>query len=135
MSYVHERAQAALDKLTRDASDTEIATCIAEYMLAGQRPPHSLTINHNGKVSPCPVRIDKAGAKKCFVTHYNTVEARTWMIDALLRGYEISTGTMRGHETQSVAQQRGAIDYRIRMQEWREKRAAGGSEIDDEIPF
>lgn len=132
MDYTHEKVEASIAALTSAASDQEIAALLADYFTRGRPGPFTLTINHNGKVSPCPLRIDRVMTKGCVVTLRDRA-AHTWIIDALTRGYEVSCMTMRGHETRSIAIERSSIEHRLRMAAYRAKRQAG--ELDDDIPF
>lgn len=132
--YAHEQTEAALANLTSDATDAFIANLIADYFTRARTPPFVLTINHNGRVAPCPLKIDKVMTKACMVTHVESTRAHAWIVEALMRGYEVTTGTRRGQETQSIAAQRRAIEHRVHMAEWREKRKTNPA-IDDDIPF
>lgn len=133
--YPHERAAAAVAALTSDATNQQIAETLATYLLVAKTPPITLSINHNAKAAPCPLLIDRPGAKSSSVTLRNVAQARAWVIDALLRGYEVTCGTRRGQESRSIASEQRAIAYRKEMDAWRAKRAAAGPDIDDEIPF
>lgn len=132
MTYAHEQTEAALKNLTSDVTDAFIANLLADYFTRSRAAPITVTINHNGKVAPCPLKIDKVLAKVCMVTLTDSTRAHAWIVEALVRGYEVTTSTMRGHETQSVAHQRRDIAYRAQMAEWRAKHKAG---VDDDIPF
>lgn len=132
MSYSHEQTEAALKNLTSDVSDAFIANLLADYFTRARMAPFTATINHNGKVSPCPLKIDRVLTKVCAVTLTDSTRAHAWIVEALLRGYEVSMSTWRGHETQSIASQRREIAYRAQMAEWRERRKAGEA---DDIPF
>lgn len=134
--YVHEQAEAALNALTSAAGDTLIAERITEYLLAGKVAPFKLALNHNGKVAPCPVRVDKPGAKWSSVTHMSRINAKLWLLDALARGYEIQAMTARGAlEYKSVAGERRAIARRAASIERAVKIASGEIKDDDDIPF
>lgn len=131
-TFVHEKAQEKLDALTVESGDMEIAEALAGWLVCGKQSPVQLSINHNAKAAPCPVRIDRAGAKKCTVTIKDIEHARMWALDALTRGYEISCQTMAGHETRSIHAERSRIRHALKMAEYRAKR---GDDLDDEIPF
>lgn len=136
MKYRHEIAAEAVDALTSEATDTQIAAALAEYFIANYRAPDStmqLDINHNGKVSPCPLRVDRAMLKKCTVKLLSA-EAEPWIIEALMRGYEVTTATTRGIETRSIARVRSRIRSDADMAAYRERRKTHPDE-DDEIPF
>lgn len=140
MEYAHEKAEATIKALTKDASDAEIVVALATYLMVGKHAPFVFKINHNATAAPCPIVIHKVhGAKHCSVALRSPDEARAWAIDALLRGYEISSGTQRGLEVRSLASERNSIRHRESMNEYRAKRAAakaaGQPDPDDEIPF
>src|SRR4051812_5122236 len=63
MDYAHEKAEAVVKALTTESSDTEIVTALANYLLVGKATPITMSINHNAKAAPCPLRIDRPGAK------------------------------------------------------------------------
>ena len=131
--YTHEQTEAALKNLARDATDAYIANLLADYFTRGRAPPFTISINHNGRVAPCPLKIDKVMTKACMVTHTDTNRAHVWIVEALMRGYEVTASTRRGQETRSIAQERRSIVHREQMAEWREKHKRG--EVDDDIPF
>lgn len=134
--FAHERTIKAVDALARDATDQQIAGALADYFLVGKLAPVTASINHNAKASPCPVLITRPGAKSSGVTHHNLAVARTWIVEALIRGYEVSCTTMHGHETRSIAKVRSSIDHAERMAAYRAKRALEPkADYDDEIPF
>lgn len=137
VEFAHEKAKAALDALEACQSDSSIAYTIAAYLLVGKNAA-TLSINHNPKSAPCPLRVDRAGAKSCSVTLRTAQEANVWCIDALMRGYEVSGTTQRGVETRSIAGERRRIQGRAAMDAYRAKRASDqalGIDEDDEIPF
>lgn len=136
MQYRHEIAEAAVEALTAADTDPTIAMALADYLLAGVCYPIKLSLNHNAKAAPCPVRIDRPGLKQSSVTLTAADTARMWIIDALSRGYEVTTTTQRGQETKSIAAIRKTIAWKQEMAEWRAKRGAGGAyDDDDQIPF
>lgn len=134
MEYAHEKAEAVVKALTTESSDTEIVEALASYLLVGKVPPITMSINHNAKAAPCPLRIDRPGAKSSSVTITSTAAARSWVIEALLRGYEVQVGTRRGQEIRSLANEKRSIAYRKEMAEYHARRAADPS-LDDDIPF
>lgn len=136
MKYRHEIAAEAVEALTSEATDVQIAAAIAEYFIAHHRTFDSrvqLDINHNGKVSPCPLRIDRVMAKKCTVT-LASGDAEAWINEALLRGYEVTTATTIGTETRSIAKVRSHIRHTADMESYYTRRREH-PELDDEIPF
>lgn len=140
MEYAHEKAETAIAALTVESTDADIAQTLATYLMVGKHAPFVFKINHNGAAAPCPVKIDKVhGAKHCSVALRNQLDALSWCIDALLRGYEISCGAQRGQEVRSIAMERNHIRHRVDMAAYRARRAAsiaaGQPDIDDEIPF
>jgi hypothetical protein len=134
VKYRHEIEEAAVKALTIESTDQEIAAALAGYLLAGTRYPLKLSLNHNAKVAPCPVRIDRPGVKQSSVTIIKPTAARMWIIDALMRGYEVTATTQLGPETKSIADVKRSIESKQRMDSWR-ARVAAGEEDEDEIPF
>ena len=140
MDYAHEKAANALKELTSTSTDHDIAHKLAMYLLVGKHAPFVFTINHNAKAAPCPVKIDKPmGAKRCMVAIRSPQEALNWCTDALMRGYEVSCGTQRGQETQSITAQRRDIEWRAKMIAYKAERTrlkeAGLPDPEDTIPF
>lgn len=131
--YTHERIDKALDALEANATDREIADLLGDYFTHGRPGPFDLSINHLAKLAPCPLRIDRAGAKACFVKLPKAIEAKIWIVNALIRAYEVTGTTWRGVETRSIAGVRRSIASRAASVAWRARVKAG--EIDDEVPF
>jgi hypothetical protein len=127
IKYRHELTKDALAALTAQASDTDIAQAIADYLLAARPAPFLLNLNHNAKAAPCPLRIDRPGIKASSYTCGALREAHTWIMDALLRGYEVSEGKgMNERGPCSIASEKRSIEYRGRRPMLSD---------DDEIPF
>lgn len=139
MKYRHEIAEEAVAALAAANTDLEIATALAGVFAAHARGPTiNVSINHNAKAALCPLRIDAPGVKRSSVTLRVRDEAIPWMIEAFQRGYEVTSSTMRGIETASVAAVRREIDAQARMAAYRAERAAkveSGEDPDDDIPF
>lgn len=137
MQYRHEIAEAAVEALTAESTDQQIAVALADYLLAGRSSigPFTLAINHNAKATLCPMRIDRPGIKSSSATLPTAERAHAWIIEALTRAYEVSTMTNKGHETRSIARVRSRIRHEQQMAEYRAKRKANPGAPDDDIPF
>lgn len=131
--YAHEKIDKALDELTDKATDRDIANLLGDYFTHGRPGPFDLSINHLAKLAPCPMRIDRAGAKACFVKIIKATEAKNWIVNALIRSYEVTGVTRLGVETRSIAGIRRSIASRAATVAWRARVKAG--EADDDIPF
>lgn len=141
MKYRHELAWEAVEKLTHESTDHDIADALAMYMLGSRGiAPWTITINHDPKKDRCPVEIDKAMARACTITRSDQRFLREWMIDAFKRGYELTTGTQRGQETQSIAAIRRSIASHAAVAKWKSERKERErlgvkGHPDDDIPF
>ena len=99
-------AEDALEALTSDATDMEIAQAVAEHLLAN-RPPHHLSIFHDVRPStpkrvarirkdfpnyqgeqhgPCPLHYDWSYKNSVGISTRDKSVARQWIIDAMLLG-------------------------------------------------
>lgn len=135
MKYRHELAEEFLKQLPATAPEHEIAAAIAYYFIAnhGGAPQIVLTINHNAKAARCPVRIDKPGIKRSSFTA-RVKDAHSWIVGALLRGYEVTAVTTRhGPVTKSIASVKRSLEFEEKMKLYR----AGHQGVDDgdDIPF
>ena len=128
-------AEDALDAMTSDASDMEIAQAVADYLLAN-RPPHHLSIFHDVRPSaekqiarvrkhfpnyqpsqphgPCPLHYDWRRKNTVGISTRDESMARQWIIDAMLLGYAVYRHILKN----SWGAGQGSIaDIRARMKE------------------
>lgn len=136
MKYRHEIAQDVIDALTAESTDVFIAQALANYFMCGLRLPARFDINHNAKAALCPIYIDKPGVKRSSATFTDATTARSWIIDALIRAYEVTGMTFRGIETKSIAAVRRRIKSEADMAAYRARQQTHPqSTEDDDIPF
>lgn len=127
-----EKAKAALEALTIEATDAQIAARLTECLMRSHQPNESpprfvFSIEHDATKAPCPVRADRVHKGYCTIERNDSAWCMAWCADALLKGCTIGRIAGGIRHTCSIAQQRARIN--------RAHERATNPIDEDEIPF